>query len=62
MSRVLACLYEENVEFQLISINMSKGEHKARVPQAPGISSTRMLSNSSGHVQYLQACVLLWVA
>ncbi|KAK9997763.1 hypothetical protein SO802_022449 [Lithocarpus litseifolius] len=28
VSRVLACLYEKNVEFELISINMSKGEHK----------------------------------
>ena len=28
VSRVLACLYEKNVDFQLISINMSKGEHK----------------------------------
>ncbi|KAL0016891.1 hypothetical protein SO802_003960 [Lithocarpus litseifolius] len=28
VSRVLACLYEKNVEFELISINMSKGEHQ----------------------------------
>ncbi|KAE8057317.1 hypothetical protein FH972_014018 [Carpinus fangiana] len=28
VSRVLACLLEKNVDFQLISINMSKGEHK----------------------------------
>ena len=28
VSKVLACLYEKNVEFELISINMSKGEHK----------------------------------
>ena len=28
VSRVLACLYEKNVKFKLISINMSKGEHK----------------------------------
>ncbi|XP_057974315.1 glutathione S-transferase-like [Malania oleifera] len=29
-SRVLACLLEKDVEFQLININMSKGEHKSR--------------------------------
>lgn len=28
VSRVLACLLEKDVEFQLIPINMSKGEHK----------------------------------
>jgi glutathione S-transferase len=28
VSRVLACLLEKNVDFQLISVNMSKGEHK----------------------------------
>lgn len=28
VSRVLACLLEKDVEFQLIPINMAKGEHK----------------------------------
>ncbi|XP_062097524.1 glutathione S-transferase-like [Humulus lupulus] len=28
VSRVLACLIEKDVDFQLISVNMSKGEHK----------------------------------
>ncbi|XP_062164153.1 glutathione S-transferase-like [Alnus glutinosa] len=28
VSRVLACLLEKNVDFQLIPVNMSKGEHK----------------------------------
>ncbi|KAK7384952.1 hypothetical protein VNO78_30655 [Psophocarpus tetragonolobus] len=28
VSRVLACLLEKDVEFQLIPVNMSKGEHK----------------------------------
>ncbi|KAG2692858.1 hypothetical protein I3843_08G070100 [Carya illinoinensis] len=28
VSRVLACLLEKNVDFQLISVNMAKGEHK----------------------------------
>ena len=28
VSKVLDCLYEKNFKFQLISINMSKGEHK----------------------------------
>ncbi|EXB88221.1 Glutathione S-transferase F8 [Morus notabilis] len=28
LSRVLACLHEKDVEFQLIPINMSKGDHK----------------------------------
>ncbi|GKU90185.1 hypothetical protein SLEP1_g4215 [Rubroshorea leprosula] len=28
VSRVLACLLEKDVNFQLISVNMSKGEHK----------------------------------
>ncbi|XP_019054394.1 PREDICTED: glutathione S-transferase-like [Nelumbo nucifera] len=28
VSRVLACLLEKQVQFQLISVNMSKGEHK----------------------------------
>lgn len=28
VSRVLACLLEKNVDFQLISVSMSKGEHK----------------------------------
>ncbi|KAK9271096.1 hypothetical protein L1049_026685 [Liquidambar formosana] len=28
VSRVLACLLEKDVEFQLITINMAKGEHK----------------------------------
>ena len=28
VSRVLACLIEKDVDFQLISLNMSKGEHK----------------------------------
>ncbi|KAJ7957927.1 glutathione S-transferase-like [Quillaja saponaria] len=28
VSRVLVCLLEKDVEFQLISVNMSKGEHK----------------------------------
>nr|DAD19041.1 TPA_asm: hypothetical protein HUJ06_020504 [Nelumbo nucifera] len=26
--RVLACLLEKEVEFQLINVNMSKGKHK----------------------------------
>ncbi|KAL9659654.1 hypothetical protein QQ045_024462 [Rhodiola kirilowii] len=28
VSRVLACLLEKDVEFQLINVNMAKGEHK----------------------------------
>lgn len=28
VSRVLACLLEKDVQFQLIPVNMSKGEHK----------------------------------
>lgn len=28
VSRVLACLLEKGVDYQLISVNMSKGEHK----------------------------------
>lgn len=28
VSRVLACLLEKDVDFQLISVDMSKGEHK----------------------------------
>ncbi|GAB4828394.1 hypothetical protein Ancab_035392 [Ancistrocladus abbreviatus] len=29
VSRVLACLLEKDVQFQLINVNMSKGEHKS---------------------------------
>lgn len=29
VSRVLACLIEKDVQFQLIPVNMSKGEHKS---------------------------------
>lgn len=28
VSRVLACLLEKDVEFQLVPVNMAKGEHK----------------------------------
>jgi glutathione S-transferase len=28
VSRVLACLNEKDIPFQLISLNMSKGEHR----------------------------------
>lgn len=28
VSRVLACLIEKEVEFQLVAVNMAKGEHK----------------------------------
>ena len=29
VSRVLACLLEKEVEFQLLPINLSKGQHKS---------------------------------
>ncbi|XP_027332785.1 glutathione S-transferase-like [Abrus precatorius] len=29
VSRVLACLHEKDIQFQLIPVNMSKGEHKS---------------------------------
>ncbi|KMS94839.1 hypothetical protein BVRB_014810 [Beta vulgaris subsp. vulgaris] len=29
VSRVLVCLLEKQVQFELVSVNMSKGEHKS---------------------------------
>ena len=46
VSRVLACLFEKDVEFQLVPVDMAKGQHKSpdflkiQVPLSPLITSS----------------------
>ncbi|KAK7853750.1 hypothetical protein CFP56_034821, partial [Quercus suber] len=43
----LACLYEKNIEFELISIDMSKGEHKKPDSSSPSDNVTALWPSTS---------------